>query len=280
VARTVSSIFIRGLGGFGGPRGPTSTSIQLPTRAPDAIQLEKTSDHQAWIYRLSADYNPLHIDPAVAEMVGFKKPILHGLCTFGFSTRAILKCFCNNDPANFKSIRVRFISPVYPGETLVTEMWKEGKQILFQTKVQERNVIVIGNASAEIIETNSKKDSSLSSEPELKSAIVFAAMEQALEKHPDLVKKINGVFQFNLTGPHPTTYVVDVKNGKGAIIKGPPPASIKPDCIMTVSDEDYFEVATGKLDSQVAFLKGKIKISGNIFLAQKLNLIQTAAAKL
>jgi len=279
VARTLSSIFIRGLGGFGGPRGPTSTSTELPSRAPDAIQTEKTSEHQAWIYRLSADYNPLHIDPAVAEMVGFKKPILHGLCTFGFSTRAILKSFCNNDPANFKSIRVRFISPVYPGETLVIEMWKDGNKILFQTKVKERNVVVIGNASAEIIEANSTNSSS-SSEPELKSAIVFAAMEQALEKHPDLVQKLKAVFQFNLTGPNPATYVVDVKNGKGAVIKGPPPAGVKPDVVMTVSDDDYFEVATGKLDSQVAFLKGKIKISGNILLAQKLNLIQTAASKL
>jgi len=283
--RSVSSTFIRGIGGFGGPRGPPGEeTIKIPTREPDFVESEKTSDHQAWIYRLSADYNPLHIDPTVAEMAGFKQPILHGLCSFGFAGRAILKHACGNDTKRFKSIRVRFASPVFPGETLVTEMWKDSpNRILFQVKVKERNVVVINNAVAEVAGASQSPSADLSSssaqEPALKSSVVFAAMGQALEKYPDLVQKVKVVYQFNITGAHPTTYTVDLKNGKGAVYEGEP-KGIKPDCIMTISDDDYFDMATGKFDGQSAFLKGKLKINGNIMLAQKLNIIQQAAAKL
>jgi len=279
--RSVSSTFIRGIGGFGGSRGPAGEeNVKIPSRAPDFSEADKTSEHQAWIYRLSADYNPLHIDPSVAEMAGFKRPILHGLCSFGYAGRAVLKHCCGNDPKKFKSIRVRFVSPVFPGETLVTEIWKEtATRYVFQVKVQERNVVVISNAVAEVTGDSSPKNSSPSSDaPLLKSAVVFAAMGQAIEKYPDLVQKIKTVYQFNITGANPTTYTLDLKNDKGSVYEGQP--KTKPDCIMTISDDDYFDMATGKFDGQAAFLKGKLKISGNIMLAQKLNIIQQAAAKL
>jgi len=277
---SVSSTFIRGIGGFGGARGPAvEENVKIPSRAPDISHAEKTSEHQAWIYRLSADYNPLHIDPGVAEMAGFKRPILHGLCSFGFAARAILKNCCANDPKKFKSIRVRFVSPVYPGETLVTEMWKESQnRIVFQVKVQERNVVVIGNAVAMVSSEPTQVVTPSSEPPILKSSVVFAAMKQAIEKHPDLIEKVKTVYQFNITGSHPTTYTLDLKNGKGDVYEGTPKS--KPDCVMTISDDDYFDMATGKFDGQTAFLKGKLKISGNIMLAQKLNIIQQAAAKL
>lgn len=150
LVKLVSSVFIVGLGGFGGPKQPKQPKNKPPKRIPDAVIEYKISSSQAMLYRLSGDYNPLHIDPALAKRVGFKKPILHGLCSFGFAARAIIEAFCNKDSTLFKSMKVRFASPVFPGETLVTEMWQEGGKIIFQQKVKERNVIVISNAAAEI----------------------------------------------------------------------------------------------------------------------------------
>src|SRR5262249_48610294 len=118
---------IRGAGGWGGDRGPTGDVNVAPERAPDATITAKTADDQALIYRLSGDWNPLHADPGFAGAFGFPKPILHGLCTFGYAARHVIKSFAGGDPRKFKSIKVRFADSVFPGETLVTEMWKESE---------------------------------------------------------------------------------------------------------------------------------------------------------
>lgn len=153
IAYNQVSLFIRGIGGFGGERGPSSSAAPLPDRAPDAIHREKTKENQALLYRLaSGDFNPLHADPAFAAAGGFDRPILHGLCTFGFAGRAVLRHFAGNDPARLKSIRSRFTRHVFPGETIVTEMWSDGEdRVMFQCKVAERDEIVLSGGVVELV---------------------------------------------------------------------------------------------------------------------------------
>jgi len=125
--------FIRGAGGFGGDPGPKPVPFELPTRKADHEVTYQTREDQALIYRLSGDMNPLHSDPDLAKIAGFPKPILHGLCTYGFTGRALLSALCKNDVARFKSMEGRFSKPVYPGEAVTVKMWVDGQSALFQT---------------------------------------------------------------------------------------------------------------------------------------------------
>jgi acyl dehydratase len=139
--KTVMSAFIRGEGGFGGERGP-SASFEAPTSAPDHQVSYETRADQALLYRLSGDRNPLHSDPSFAAMGGFDRPILHGLCTYGFTGRALLASLCDNDPSRFKSMYGRFSKPVLPGETLTVNMWVDGSECTFRTKNQDGDVVL------------------------------------------------------------------------------------------------------------------------------------------
>ena len=136
------SAFIRGEGGWGGDRGPSGPQNVPPERAPDHQVTYRTSPDQALVYRLSGDRNPLHSDPAFAAMGGFDRPILHGLCTYGFTGRALLHSLCGSDPARFHHVEGRFTSPVLPGEELTVSMWETGDgEAVFTTAVGDRLVI-------------------------------------------------------------------------------------------------------------------------------------------
>jgi acyl dehydratase len=144
-----SGVYLRGAGGFGGERGPEAAN-KAPDRAPDKSVEMQTLPIQAMIYRLSGDRNPLHVDPAFAKMAGYDTPILHGLCTYGHAGRAVLSEYCDNDTARLTGLEVRFSGVVFPGDSIITEMWDEGDgRILLQAKTQ-RGDVVISNAAATV----------------------------------------------------------------------------------------------------------------------------------
>ncbi len=140
-----SSLFARGDGGFGGPSHGGPEPHPIPDRAPDLIRECDTRPDQAFLYALSGDRNPLHRDPAFAKMVGFPRPILHGLCSFGTACRAILSTIGKYQPERIKEFAVRFSKPVFPGETIVTHIWADGGTISFRAFVKEREGVMVLN---------------------------------------------------------------------------------------------------------------------------------------
>jgi acyl dehydratase len=150
LATITQTTFCRADGGFGGPprTGPEPHSI--PARTPDAVCDLATRPEAALIYRLSGDRNPLHAEPAVAKQAGYPRPIMHGLGNFGIAGHAVLKTMCGYDPARLTSFACRFSAPVYPGETIRTEMWRDGAVVSFRARVVERDVIAVNNGRAEV----------------------------------------------------------------------------------------------------------------------------------
>lgn len=141
LATNRSAVFIRGEGGFGGGRGPSDTWA-APERAPDAVVTLATRPEQALLYRLSGDRNPLHSDPAFAAKGGFDAPILHGLCTYGVAGRALLHEAAGGDPARLTSMYGRFSATVLPGQSLTTELWRDGTEVLFRVRTDDGTVVL------------------------------------------------------------------------------------------------------------------------------------------
>ncbi len=145
IASATATTFLRADGGFGGPPGPVKPPHPVPDGAPEHVIDLPTRPEQALLYRLLGDDNPLHADPATASAAGFPRPILHGLCTFGIVTHALLRALCGYDPARLRALDLRFSAPVFPGETIRTEIFLDGA---FRARVVERDVIVVNNGKA------------------------------------------------------------------------------------------------------------------------------------
>ncbi len=272
--------FVRGAGGWGGDRGPSADVNVPPDRAPDKVVEEKIPAHQALLYRLSGDWNPLHADPGFAKAFGFEKPILHGLCTFGYAGRQVVQAFApEGNPDFFKSIRVRFAATVLPGDTLVTEMWKENDQkIVFRCKVKERDQVVISNAAVELFKEIPKPAAKpkAASKPAGGAARVptsgdiFRAIGTFVSKTPEVVEKVKTTFLFKLSAPD-SQWTVDLKTGPGSVTEG---AGAAAQCTLEMSDQDFMDMATGKADAMKLFGTGKLKISGDVMASQKLGFLK------
>jgi acyl dehydratase len=143
-------IFARGNGGCGGSSKSAATPHRIPDRKPDLEHLSETRTDQALLYRLNGDRNPLHVDPVFASKAGFTSPILHGLCSYGIACRAVLASVCDYDPRRIKSFDVRFTSPVYPGETIHTDIWVDDNLVSFRCRVRERDIVLIDNGRCAI----------------------------------------------------------------------------------------------------------------------------------
>lgn len=147
LATTTATVFLRADGGFGGPSGSAKPPHQVPETPPDHVIDLPTRPEQALLYRLLGDENPLHADPATATAAGFPRPILHGLCTFGIVTHALLRTLCAYDPTRLRALDLRFSAPVFPGETIRTEIWADGS---FRARIPERDVTVVTHGKAVI----------------------------------------------------------------------------------------------------------------------------------
>jgi len=150
IATVTQTIFCRADGGFGGPPRQAPEPHAMPARDPDAVCDLGTRPEAALIYRLSGDRNPLHAEPEVAKQAGYPRPIMHGLGNFGVAGHAVLKTFCGYDPGRLTSFACRFSAPVFPGETLRTEMWRDGNMVSFRSRVVERDVVAVNNGRAEV----------------------------------------------------------------------------------------------------------------------------------
>ena len=269
------TIFVRGAGGWGGDRGPSAEVNVPPERAPDIVVEDAIPANQALLYRLSGDWNPLHADPDMARAFGFEKPILHGLCTFGYAGRRVLEKFApDGNPDFFKSIKVRFADNVYPGDTLVTEMWKESDQrVVFQCKVKERDAVVISNAAIELFEELPKPkekkkpagEAVAAGPVEPTAADVIAAANAYLAANPAIAEKAQAVFQLNLSNP-PSVWTIDLKAGSA----GPGEAPSKPDATLELADADYVALQKGDADPIKLFSTGKLKVAGDMMSVNKL----------
>lgn len=288
--RNLVTTFVRGAGGWGGDRGPSadvSADANVPPdRSPDRVAEQSVSKHQALLYRLSGDWNPLHADPGFAKAFGFPRPILHGLCSFGFATRHVIAAFAPDGNPDFcRRIQVRFAASVFPGEILVTEMWKvSDHKIVFRCKVKDRvdNNIVISHAAIEFfaelprVKPATSAPAATSVAPAATSADIFHAIAALLTATPAIAEKVKTSFQFSLSGPE-AVWAIDLTKAPGTVT---PAAALKPQCTLEMSDADFLAMATGAADAMKLFSTGKLKIAGDVMASQKLSFLKKLTPEL
>lgn len=284
VLRNQTSIFVVGNGGFGGPRNSDSVvpTAQMPARDADCSSHYKTSIDQAALYRLSGDSNPLHIDPGFASLAGYDRPILHGLCTEGIAVRAITLAYANGDVSRIRAVKARFAKPVFPGQTIRTDMWVEEGRVLFECTVQETGKKCLTGGWVKI---QGSLDNPVTKKSSLTSDAIFVEMGNRLKSSPEMVSSVGAVFRWVITvDKQPVCqWIVDLKNPPGKVYQEVLEESntVNPDCIITVSDQDMTDMAKGILKPPIAFMQGKLKVKGNAMLLQKLQgLIGNDSAKL
>uniref|UniRef100_A0A8C4N7G6 Hydroxysteroid (17-beta) dehydrogenase 4 n=1 Tax=Eptatretus burgeri TaxID=7764 RepID=A0A8C4N7G6_EPTBU len=278
------TLLIPSSGGFAGSRslGKTKAHIKPPNRVPDASTTEKTTVDQAALYRLSGDFNPLHIDSEISSLAGFPKPILHGLCLFGFATRHVLQRYADGDGSKLKAIKVRFSKPVIPGQTLTTDMWKEGHRVIFQMKVENGDVVLSGGYVDLVPDKKPLAVSLPEKAPALRSKDVLEELQHRVRDNgADLVRKVCAIFQFNISGPGHAVeqWTIDLKSGTGEVYRGVPEKG-KADAIISLSEENFVDLAMRKIDPRKAFFSGKMKVKGNLVLMQKIESLLVDNAKL
>lgn len=295
VSYNQGALFLVGAGKFGGKKmsdhPDTRPVVDPPKRNPDVTILEQTSADQAALYRLTGDKNPLHIDPSFAAMGGFDKPILHGLCSLGYSVRQIVSHYAGHDSSKVRVVKARFAGTVLPGQTLKTEMWREGNRIHFQSTCNETGKPVISGAYVDIIgdvvEAQSQTVSSNTiSEPDPNSTeaafeieegemlltdVVFEEISRRISMAPGLSKKVNGIFTFVIVKDRKEvkTWTMDMKQTPGVLYQGHSKGA-PADCIIRITDQDMTALAVGELDPVRAFMTGKLKIKGNLMATQRL----------
>ena len=278
LVRNELTTFVRGAGGWGGDRGPSVELNVPPDRAPDKIVEDKTSDNQALLYRLSGDWNPLHADPGFAKAFGFPKPILHGLCFFGFATRHVTQAFApDGNPDHVKSIKVRFATSVVPGQTLVTEMWKESDtRVVFRCKVKETGEVCISNAAIELWKDiprpkeRGAKPAAAAAGPVATTGDIFRAIGAFVGGNPATAEKVKTNFLFKLSAPE-SSWTIDLLTPPGTVTEG---VAGKAACTLHMSDADFMAMATGKADAMKLFSTGKLKIEGDVMASQKLSFLK------
>ena len=275
--------FVRGAGGWGGERGPSADVNVPPDRAPDKVVEDRTTENQALLYRLSGDWNPLHADPGFAKAFGFQRPILHGLASFGFATRHVTQAFApDGNPDYVKSIKARFASTVLPGQTLVTEMWKESDtKIVFRTKLKDTGEVVISNAAVELYKEVPKAPAKAAPKAAAaaggggaaavpNSGDIFRAIGTFVAGNPATAEKVKTNFLFKLSSPD-SAWTIDLTTPPGAVSEG---AAGKAACTLEMSDADFMAMATGQADAMKLFSSGKLKISGDVMASQKLGFLK------
>jgi len=274
LVRNLFKAFIRGAGGWGGDRGPKASNENAPPdRAPDAVVSQVISGNQALLYRLSGDWNPLHVDPSFATAFGFDRPILHGLCTYGYAARHAIEAFCDGDPRYFKSIQCRFADSVFPGETLTTEMWKvSDTRVLLRASVKERESEVLTMSAVELYTEIPKKPEKKAAAPaadapaEITAADVFAVIGDHVASHPELTR-IGKVYQFQITDPD-SSWILDLKEG---VVKA---GETTADCTLALSNANFMAMTSGEKSAMKLYMGGDLKISGDLMASQRLEFLK------